>query len=610
MEIMNYINEANIYTSDAYKNETANMKSESKKTTKEILDRDLNTQNGESYKKANIEDIIIYREGRNYGRISISGNSSDGANLNYNFSKVIQNSWTNRYSVGLGIGLGYNSMLGMKEFDFGFDVTKDRYKKGDKQRNQKSFNSGSYLPIGSYSFIPYLSTSNFSTSQSFNFTLGFDAFGGHPNMRLSGFYNTEEIGEKEMRIKSYGYLYEQEIYDNRGDSNIIMDFNRERESIGNKNATHLPIANHTYDIYSISGQGIGGMYRPHRKTIGILHDKTTRNKNKKFGMNDIGLELGFGQWFRFGVNYKNKVQRASSGLWYDEKNEGDFLKIDEDNQLVGYLNYRMDSVSNNKRNKHFYFKAAGEQTPSDNDIANSWSGAEAVALKISKNGKKKSLRFAKIEKTLIGKDQEIKAFSNKIPIRNNVITFLTAEEASAQGIGYEPQLISYPQNYWSNFIRSQIVPEVESFNRYNGENGAKRYHISEVTTYGNDGMRYVYGIPAYNKVQKETNFAISKDMVGGDKSERAEYVSQGLVHYEPSLGDNSVSNTRGIDNYYSQTNLPPYAHSYLLTSVLSPDYADLTGNGITDDDYGSAVKFNYHKINGSYQWRTPYVENT
>src|SRR5690606_33886420 len=108
--------------------------------------------------------------------------------------------------------------------------------------------------------------------------------------------------------------------------------------------------------------------------------------------------------------------------------------------------------------------------------------------------------------------------------------------------------------------------------------------------------------------QKEVVFATSIDRVQNVISENKEYPESGLVAYNPLL-DNDVSNNRGSDNFFMSTEMPPYAHSYLLTGVLSPDYADLTGDGITDDDYGSAVKFNYYKKSSLYNWRMPYEEN-
>ena len=52
--------------------------------------------------------------------------------------------------------------------------------------------------------------------------------------------------------------------------------------------------------------------------------------------------------------------------------------------------------------------------------------------------------------------------------------------------------------------------------------------------------------------------------------------------------------------------LPAYAHSWMLTSVVSADYVDVTGNGVTSDDLGYWVDFKYEKTTDSYNWRAPY----
>ena len=128
-------------------------------------------------------------------------------------------------------------------------------------------------------------------------------------------------------------------------------------------------------------------------------------------------------------------------------------------------------------------------------------------------------------------------------------------------------------------------------------------HISEINVLNTDGRRYVYGIPVYNLKQKETSFSVDAHM-GSDKD--------GLVKYVKG-SDNTPQNKKGKDNYYNSEETPGYAHSFLLTGILSPDYVDLTGDGITDDDAGDAIKFNYSKIYGignPYQWRAPYVTDS
>jgi hypothetical protein len=126
----------------------------------------------------------------------------------------------------------------------------------------------------------------------------------------------------------------------------------------------------------------------------------------------------------------------------------------------------------------------------------------------------------------------------------------------------------------------------------------KKNHISEIGVLNRDGKRYVYGIPVYNLQQKEVTFSVKKS--SGN-------VTSGLVKYVPGK-DNTVENENGLDHYFSSETVPAYAHSFLLTGILSPDYQDLTGDGISPDDPGDAIKFNYTRTAGTrnpYKWRIP-----
>lgn len=130
-------------------------------------------------------------------------------------------------------------------------------------------------------------------------------------------------------------------------------------------------------------------------------------------------------------------------------------------------------------------------------------------------------------------------------------------------------------------------------------NFRKPHHISEVDVLNPDGQKYVYGIPVYNLLQKEATFSLNHE--DGNTAE-------GTADYNSGV-DNTTRNNKGNDNYISKEVMPAYAHTFLLTGIVSPDYVDLTGDGITDDDPGNAIKFNYSKTAGSaysYKWRTPY----
>jgi len=61
--------------------------------------------------------------------------------------------------------------------------------------------------------------------------------------------------------------------------------------------------------------------------------------------------------------------------------------------------------------------------------------------------------------------------------------------------------------------------------------------------------------------------------------------------------------------FFESTTTPAYATQFLITAVLSPDYQDLTNDGITDDDLGNYVKFSYYKEDFVFNWRTPFGKN-
>ncbi|MBA3707007.1 MAG: hypothetical protein H0W84_14220, partial [Bacteroidetes bacterium] len=151
----------------------------------------------------------------------------------------------------------------------------------------------------------------------------------------------------------------------------------------------------------------------------------------------------------------------------------------------------------------------------------------------------------------------------------------------------------------------------------NSYSGAPGYHIAEITTLKNDGTRYVYGLAAYNKTQEEVTFAVGKTI--DNKEGRVFDPLTGLVTYNPNV-DNSTGNKCGIDNYFSNTKMPAFAHSYMLTAVLSPDYVDSDYDGTTpatitatkgpsDGDIGNYTKFIYGTKVADYNWRVPVGTN-
>jgi hypothetical protein len=160
-----------------------------------------------------------------------------------------------------------------------------------------------------------------------------------------------------------------------------------------------------------------------------------------------------------------------------------------------------------------------------------------------------------------------------------------------------PKIYLYPPVFTDSAVVNPTLTEENRVNDFRKPN-----HISEIDVLNPDGKRYVYGIPVYNLIQKEASFSVNS----GNGN-----IQTGLTAY--SAQDNSTQNSEGKDGYYSREEIPAYAHSFLMTGILSPDYVDVTGDGISDDDLGDAIKFSYTKTAGianPFGWRAPYITDS
>lgn len=435
------------------------------------------------------------------------------------------------------------------------------------------------------SYTPTISMPFTNTSYSFTAKVSSEHWVVHPTpISISGYVTNQQIKpeDRKQSIPAVGYLYYTQS-NNR--SNALMDFNREKESQFNyKTSPFIALPQYSYDIYSISGEGTGGMFRPYRGDVGYIKDHSVRTKS----LNDkFSIDLGFGTLFHGGVDFNYSNATTQSGGW------------ESSNDMNQYIHFR----NNDTTFQSVYFRNPGEKTSNTKSYYQSIGDDALLRVKLSGTGSslKASNVLAKYKNAI--KTGEIAVSSPIVKKerdkRSQVISYLTASEASSYGL--DKSIISYKENtipVGSCADTTTIIPRVDNVLR-------KGHHISEVDILNGDGRRYVYGIPAYNVEQKDVTFAVNKETNTSD-------INKGLVNYTPGL-DNSVQNNKGKDNYFSQDSMPGYTHSFLLTAVLSPDYVDIKNDGITQDDPGDAVKFNYSRIYGNnnsfYEWRAPLDSN-
>jgi hypothetical protein len=120
-----------------------------------------------------------------------------------------------------------------------------------------------------------------------------------------------------------------------------------------------------------------------------------------------------------------------------------------------------------------------------------------------------------------------------------------------------------------------------------------------------DGMRYVYGQPAYNNEQTDYSFSTLTSVQSNEGNKLVSDIGSKTTKGETEI-DYKLANT---DKYLNKTTIPKYAYSYMLTEVLGADYVDVNNNNIADDDdYGYWVKFNYTPACSNYAWRAPYQQ--
>lgn len=514
--------------------------------------------------------------------LSASSQGGVGINPSVSFSASTQSEDKKESSsVSAKVGIGYNSRAGLSNINIGYSTSNsDKVtdaKGGASWESRSSVNGGSSISFAYSTYTPNIDMSMVNYNLSLGVTFGLEIFGLHPDINIRGYYSGQYLANSTETLPAYGYLYLQEGDDK---DKASLDFNREKDGSFTKHKPNLPLANLTYDIYSVSGQGIGGMYRPFRSDYGIVYDNESTNKTA--GIDLGGIELGVGNGAHGGVNITVNASNSVSGKWK------------RNNPLNDEINFKGSTDVSDKYYEPFYFKQAGEKI-SENcpEVLENIGQYNAVMVELDASSDDVAAKTSLIDRHDKTYNFPEKNYRTKRQRRNQVINTMTADEASEYA--FETQIKNYTVNSFSlteegNYTVGNLINRISD--------DRKAHHISEITSFRSDGMRYVYGIPAYNIKREDVSFAI----IGGNPN-----CSTGLVSYNHGK-DNTKDNASGLNHYYSKTKLPAYAHSYLLTAVLSPDYVDIERDGPSDDDLGTYTKFNYSRVDEVFKWRVPYEE--
>ena len=504
----------------------------------------------------------------NFG-LGLTSNSNDGLAIQPSVSASatlakMEDSETS-LSAGVGFGASMNSRVGLQSMSFNSSLSTS--KKMDHKGKKKEVSSSGNIVAGSFdmgqpTYTPRISMSMKSFNASGRFTAGSELFGTHGNAFINGYYSRHGLLKTSSENPAYGYMHSDEgqKYDNS-----LMDFNRENDGGFTAQTPTLPLTNFTYDILSVSGQGVGGSYRPFRSEVGYVFDNRSTSQSNSV---NVGAEVGFGNLFHAGGQVAIVDVNTTSGKWNYQNNAAPALPYRSNKPYRDYEAY--------------YMKEANDRSVvSDDDFFASMGGDQAVRLAIDSSINYNTRLLDELEadnQTRYPLNQNYRDAREK---RNQVISMLSKRELDAgYGIADLP----------SGAYAAASAPD---------------HHVAQVSTVKPDGSRYIFGLPAYNYFKKEVTFAVGQKLDGSQlvNYPQSPNCQTGLISY--ANGDNSLQNGWGIDNYFNAITTPAHAHAYMLTAVLSPDYVDADNiKGPSDGDLGSYTKFSYKQIT-NYKWRTP-----
>ncbi len=475
-------------------------------------------------------------------------------------------------SVAGGFQSAFNSREGLTALSVSGNANMARAKEG---KSHLTYNLGgtASFDFGQPTYTPSANISKNSFGLSASFKIGAEVIGADIGQRISGYYNRQWIAKTDRiaQNRAYGYF---NLENGQKDDQALLDFNRENDGAYTSETPLLPMANLTNDVFSVSGQGVGGSFRGFRNDVGHVFDNSTATNSVN---GNLGIETATGNLVKGGLQVGVTWSNTQTGKW-TKKN--DALAATTHRQNKAYKTY-----------EHYHLKEASEKNVSaDPGYMSRVGGVDPMHVDISKVG----LFGAQAKSKLVNHNGTRQTISSASTYRNQ-------REKRNQLMNVLPR-VRVNEGHGLNFLPSN------SYAKTNGKN----HHVCEITNLSSDGSRYVYGLPAYNTKKKEVTFAIGDKIIGTGSNGEYPYdpdCANGLVQYDPGTTA-TTDNPWGVDQYYNSVETPAYAHAFMLTAVISPDYQDVDGvKGPSDGDLGNYTKFHYKQVD-DYKWRVPFQQNS
>ena len=311
--------------------------------------------------------------------VDVSTSATEGVSVNPNVG-ISQNALAaDNVAMGgtLNAGLSYNSSRGLSTFNL--QASSKVSIESTKKNSTLSFNSGTTGRLtfsDPFTITPRKRSAFKNENVTFSFSAGGDVWGVDVEGEIAATASKQELKDKIRTESAYGYEFT-----GQATPNDVLDYNRENDRVISKYILALPTANYTYDVYSVNGQGIGGMFRPHRSQIGQIYDEYVQDEGESYS---TGGEIEGGSGFHVGGNFVTAPSNSHTGIWNTTasntfKNENENL-VDKDYEPV-------------------YFKYVGNNGVDQNSelYTNDLHGDAAMALTLNGNSAEKKFRVKKYD---------------------------------------------------------------------------------------------------------------------------------------------------------------------------------------------------------------------
>lgn len=341
---------------------------------------------------------------------------------------------------------------------------------------------------------------------------------------------TSQKNVDNIQKPTYGYLYS-----SFAGSDHIMDYQIEKDNEFNKTDVFLGIPFNTADNFIASGEGVGGGFSLHHKTLGHFGPRAVTSK---INILNIGAEVNLGPLLYGGG--------ADVGVGSQELKLKDWDRLETSSKFS-------DPTLADSEDEPTFFRFNG-------DIGGEWGT---------------SYDDRPIEPRLNGKNPTV------IPALYN------------PNAGVRSGRNSYI-NYHTN--NDMLTKNYKSYSRNTGINSLATRNaagygdlIGEIGIYSDQGLRYVYALPVYNRNEKQLTYGVQGALGTDIENNYLAYFENGKTLVGQEMNE-------------------AYAGSYLLTEINTPDFVDRQLNGPTQDDFGGYTRFNYTNVLGAnwFKWRIPY----